>query len=47
MDHLVCFLPGVLALGHLHGVGEAFWLERGERGRERGIPCENGIIASR
>ena len=19
-DHLVCFLPGVLALGHLHGV---------------------------
>ena len=24
MDHLVCFLPGVLALGHLHGVGEAF-----------------------
>ena len=21
MDHLVCFLPGILALGHLHGVG--------------------------
>ena len=20
MDHLVCFLPGLLALGHLHGV---------------------------
>ena len=20
MDHLVCFLPGTLALGHLHGV---------------------------
>lgn len=20
MDHLVCFLPGVLALGHFHGV---------------------------
>ena len=20
MDHLVCFLPGALALGHLHGV---------------------------
>ena len=34
MDHLVCFLPGVLALGHLHGVGEAFGSERGERGRE-------------
>ena len=22
MDHLVCFLPGLLALGHLHGVGK-------------------------
>jgi mannosyl-oligosaccharide alpha-1,2-mannosidase len=20
MDHLVCFLPGLLALGHLHGI---------------------------
>jgi hypothetical protein len=24
MDHLVCFLPGILALGHLHGVGKEF-----------------------
>ena len=24
MDHLVCFLPGVFALGHLHGVSTAF-----------------------
>merc|ERR1711879_687769 len=22
MDHLVCFLPGTLALGHLHGVND-------------------------
>lgn len=24
MDHLVCFLPGVFALGHLHGVSTSF-----------------------
>ena len=33
MDHLVCFLPGVLALGHLHGLNTG----------ETGAPPVTGI----
>ena len=35
MDHLVCFLPGVLALGHAEGLGERWG--GGDDDRERGV----------
>lgn len=31
MDHLVCFLPGTLALGHLHGIKTGDFKPRNSR----------------